>query len=247
MEQPVITNIQHFSVGDGPGIRTTVFFKGCNLHCPWCHNPENIAPDIDAVYGRMCTVEETVAEIGEDLDFYRESGGGVTLSGGEPLLQARVCREIARACKERGIPVLLDTAGNVGFSAFEEVLPYLDECYFDLKAGTEAGYGAVGGSLGLTLSNMRALTAWGIPTVVRIPVIPGFNDSEETGKAMADALAGISIKRVDLLPFHRLGSAKYKELGLSYAYARVPGMEPEKLLPLLAIFESAGFRAAVGG
>ena len=104
MKEVIITNIQHFSVGDGAGIRTTVFFKGCNLHCPWCHNPETISADIDEVYGRKCTIDDVMAEVMEDVEFYRESGGGVTLSGGESLLQAEACVEIARACREpRGI------------------------------------------------------------------------------------------------------------------------------------------------
>lgn len=243
----IITNIQHFSVGDGPGIRTTIFLKGCNLHCPWCHNPETISQDIDLLYGRGCTTDEVMAEVAEDMDFYRESGGGVTLSGGEPLLQAEGCVEIAKACEGRGIPVLLDTAGNVEFRLFERLLPYLSECYFDLKSGTEAGYRSLGGSLTLTIANLCRVSACGIPTVVRIPVIPGFNDREADALAMAEVLAGSGIKRVDLLPFHRLGSSKYKALGKKYQYAKVPPVRPEHLKPLIAVFERAGFQTAAGG
>ena len=247
MKEVIITNIQHFSVGDGAGIRTTVFFKGCNLHCPWCHNPETISADIDEVYGRKCTIDDVMAEVMEDVEFYRESGGGVTLSGGESLLQAEACVEIARACREAGIPVLLVTAGNVDFRVFEKVIPYIDECYFDLKSGTEEGYRVVGGTLKRTLDNMRAVVDSGVPTVARIPVIPGFNDSVSSAERMAEVLAGIAVKRVDLLPFHRLGSSKYTALGKTYAYRNTPTMSPEQLEPLLEIFHKRGFKAAKGG
>lgn len=247
MGEAVITDIQRFSLGDGPGIRTTVFFKGCNLHCPWCHNPETVSPDIGLHYGRRCSVEEVLAEVMEDLEFYGASGGGVTLSGGEPLLQAAACAEIAGACRQAGIPVLLDTAGNVEFGLFEKLLPYLSGCYFDLKSGTEEGYAAIGGCLARTLENMRGVVRAGIPTVARIPVIPGFNDSIRAANGMAEALGGTGIKTVDLLPFHRMGSGKYRTLGKEYLYAHTPPMEPGQLESLLAVFKSRGFRAAKGG
>ncbi len=247
MKEITITNIQHFSIGDGPGIRTTVFLKGCNLHCPWCHNPETISPDVTEQYGRICTIESIVDEIMEDVEFYQESGGGVTLSGGEPLLQADACAEIAQICGEEGIPVLLDTAGNVEFYLFEKVLPYIDECYFDLKSGTETGYAQVGGDLQWTIDNMGAVVAAGVPTVVRIPIIPGFNDSVGSAEQMTRVLAGIEIKRVDLLPFHRLGSSKYTALGKNYQYKDIATMRPEQMKDLLAIFRENGFEVAVGG
>lgn len=247
MREFTITNIQHFSVGDGPGIRTTIFMKGCNLHCPWCHNPETISPNIHELYGHKCSVEEVMVEIMEDIEFYRASNGGITLSGGEPLLQAEACAEIASACREAGISVLLDTAGNVEFAAFEKVLPYIDECYFDLKSGTEEGYTFVGGHLLSTLKNIKAVVAAGIPTVVRIPVIPGFNDSVASMQKMAEVLSGIRIKRIDLLPFHRLGSSKYTALGKEYQYAHTLPLAPEQLEPLLVILRQKGFEVAIGG
>lgn len=211
MEQAVIARVQRFSVGDGPGIRTTVFFKGCNLRCPWCHNPETLSPRPQTLYqpalcagcgrcaavcsrhrlspaghvydregcaacGRcaaacptgalaLCGERRTTAQLLEavlaDRDFYAASGGGVTLSGGEPLLQTAACAALAAACRAEGLPVLLDTAGNVGYAAFERVLPHLSACYFDLKAGTQEGYDRVGGRLDLTLENLRRLSAGG--------------------------------------------------------------------------------------
>ena len=247
MREVIITNIQHFSIGDGPGIRTTVFLKGCNLRCPWCHNPETLSAEVNEQYGRVCTTESIVNEIMEDMVFYQESGGGVTLSGGEPLLQADGCGEIAKLCSEAGVPVLLDTAGNVEFYLFEKVLPYLDACYFDLKSGTESGYAYIGGSLRRTVENIAAVTASGVPIIIRIPVIPGFNDSIEAAGQMARILAELKIKRVDLLPFHRLGSSKYTALGIDYAYKDTPTMGPEQMKDLLLIFRRNGLEAAVGG
>ncbi len=243
----VITDIQRFSLGDGPGIRTTIFFKGCNLHCPWCHNPETISPDVEMHYGRRCSTAEVLAQIMEDREFYWESGGGVTLSGGEPLLQAGACAELASACQQADIPVLLDTAGNVELGRFEKVLPYLSQCYFDLKSGTEEGYASVGGCLSRTLENIRVVVRAGIPTVARIPIIPGFNDSIQAAQGMAEVLSGTGIRRVDLLPFHRMGSGKYRALGKEYLYTHTLPIEPKQLEPLLDVFRMQGFCAVGGG
>ncbi len=247
MKEAVITNIQHFSVGDGPGIRTTVFLKGCNLHCPWCHNPETIAPQIQPLYGRNITVDEAMSEIMEDIEFYKSSGGGVTLSGGEPLLQADFCANIAHACKKQGLHVLLDTAGNVDFQQFEKVLPYIDMCYFDLKSGTEEGYRLVGGLLERTLQNMQKVSAWGVPVTVRIPIIPDFNDDLEAAEQMAALLKKLHMRYVDLLPFHRLGSSKYAALGVDYKYKDIPTMTSKQIEPLLFVFRKYGLEAAIGG
>lgn len=247
MKDITITDIQHFSVGDGPGIRTTVFFKGCNLHCPWCHNPETISFDINLLYGRRCTISEVFKEIVEDAAFYKESGGGVTISGGEPLMQAEGCSELAKSCKEHGIHVLLDTAGNVEWQTFEKVLSYIDMCYFDLKSGTEQGYSMVGGQLERTLCNMKAVIESGVLTVARIPIIPGFNDSILDAENMIEALSHTGITQVNLLPFHRLGSNKYEALGMKYTYAMTPTMKDEHLEPILSAFRCAGFEVSKGG
>ncbi len=298
MRQAVISHLQHFSVGDGPGIRTTLFFKGCNLHCPWCHNPETIhsAPEL-MFYSALCTgcgrcagkctchqiplqgrhvftrevctacgecaslcpsealvlcgkqrtVEEIMIEIRKDRDFYAASGGGVTLSGGEALLQAEACAAIAAACQKEGISVLLDTAGNTHYSAFERLLPFLNLCYFDLKSGTQAGYQTVGGSLNRTLENMSRLIADGVKTEVRIPIIPGFNDTLDDARRMADIIAQAGVKEVGLLPFHRFGSGKYEALARKYGYADICPPSQEKLEALLEIFRSGKFLVHVGG
>ncbi len=298
MKPAFLTQIQHFSVGDGPGIRTTVFFKGCNLRCPWCHNPETVtappsllcfpslcarcgrcaaccprhtlAPDgvhrFDrtgctacgscaaacptgalSLCGRPWTLPEILEEILADRDFYAASGGGVTLSGGEALLQPEACAAIASACRKEGVPVLLDTAGNTGFDAFEPLLPFLNDCYFDLKSAAPEGYRSLGGSLDRTLRNLSRLTAHGVHTVARIPVIPGFNDSlEEIGK-MAALLRAAGVTEAHLLPFHRLGSGKYAALGLPYPYADTLPPPPEHLSALLSRLRAAGLTARIAG
>lgn len=297
MHAAYISHLQHFSLGDGPGIRTTVFFKGCNLHCPWCHNPETISvkpqllfyPSLctscgkcASVCGRhtwidgehrfdrqgcdacgkctqdcpaealsLCgerqTTQKLMSHIREDWEFYAMSGGGVTLSGGEALLQADSCRELAARCSKENIPVLLDTAGCVHYGAFEKVLPYLSLCYFDLKSGTQSGYDAVGGKLDLVLENIKRLVADGVETVARIPVIPGFNDTREDALQMADALSETGIRKVHLLPFHRLGSGKYAGLGQIYSYGETLPPPATTLETMLEVFQHSGFSASKGG
>lgn len=272
MEQATISRIQRFSTGDGPGIRTTVFLKGCNLHCAWCHNPEtwSTAPEL-LVYASRCTgcgacaricpsgahrfaqgthqfersrctgcfacvdvcpssalqregrtmrADETVRVIAEDRDFYAASGGGATLSGGEPLLQPAFCAAVAAACHAQGISVLIDTAGDVPFDAFRQVLPYTDRFYVDLKGG-DAGEVArlTGANLSRVLANMTQLVKEGAAVTARIPVIPGHTDRPETARRMASLLQETGVREVGLLPFHRLGAGKYAALGRPYPYA----------------------------
>jgi len=145
-----ISNIQHFSVGDGEGIRTTVFFKGCNLRCPWCHNPENLTahPAVlqyrstgrTETLGRLVSAEEILPELLEDQDFYNESNGGVTFSGGEAMLQASELVSLARILKENGISVLVDTAGCVNYSSFQKLNPFVAGYLFDFKTAEEDKY-----------------------------------------------------------------------------------------------------------
>ena len=286
----VITNIQHFSIGDGPGIRTTVFFKGCNLKCMWCHNPETIAKEKQLLFyssyckkcgscekvcpvsavkhgdngpqisrdrcllcgkctavcpakaldisGRTVTVQDVWSEIQEDLSFYRNSGGGVTLSGGEPMLQPVFVKEIVKVCKEHGVSVILDTAGNVPAERFTGLLPFVNEFYFDIKAPSEETYRAcTGGSFALALQNLRYLLSQNAAVTVRIPVIPGVTDSEEACSQIAQALRGAGATTVNLLPFHRYGKGKYRALGLPDPYeGRVPPT-PETMARLKKIFE----------
>lgn len=234
-----ISNIQHFSVGDGAGIRTTVFFKGCNLRCPWCHNPENLtaepvcmkytAINKSEVCGRKVLVEEIMPELLEDFDFFVESGGGVTFSGGEVMLQACEASELAKALKEKGVSVLIDTAGSVPYSTFARMNEYADGYLYDIKTADEQKYREIGADPEKVVGNLKRLMQEGRQVQVRIPLIPGFNTDEKSVSGICMLLKGIGVESVDLLPFHRLGSSKYEALGLEYAYKDCQPIPKEKL------------------
>lgn len=221
-----ISDIQHFSTGDGDGIRTTVFFKGCNLRCPWCHNPETISAlpqrlrqgGHDKLCGRKLTVGEVASELMWDYEFYVESGGGVTLSGGEVMLQSQGAAALCAVLRERGISIVIDTAGNVPYESFERLNSFGVEYYYDWKANRAEYESVVGGDWELIYGNLKRLIADGQRVLVRIPFIPGFNDSDEYIDKMCSSLTSAGVKRVELLPFHRLGSSKYTALGLDYRY-----------------------------
>lgn len=223
-----ISNVQHFSVGDGAGIRTTVFFKGCNLRCPWCHNPENLsakpavlryrATGKTEILGNEITVEELLPELLEDREFYESSGGGVTLSGGEVLLQAPGAAALTAALREAGIGVLVDTAGCVPYSAFEQLRGLVSGYLYDYKTADKAKYAQIGGDLHRVEENLARLLAAGEQVQLRIPLIPDFNTDPESADAICSALKKIGVEAVELLPFHRLGSGKYEAMGLSYPY-----------------------------
>ncbi len=253
MNKGFISDIQHFSTGDGEGIRTTVFFQGCNLHCPWCHNPETIPlcgttlnyPNLTKISGKEMTLDEIMKCILDDLDFYKESGGGVTFSGGEPLLQSEFCRELAKSCRSADINVIVDTAGCVSYDKFEHVIPYTDTFFFDLKAvNADTYHNVTGGSFELIYDNLKRLAVVS-NVVVRIPVIPDHNSSEDIMQKYAVLLENILIKRVDLLPFHRLGSSKYEALGLKYNYSNYKSSRAENIAGYENIFKAHGISCMI--
>ncbi len=226
-----VSSIQHFSVGDGDGIRTTVFLKGCNLRCPWCHNPETIDPSPTIFRyahktmenGRMMRMEEILAEALEDKDFYG-ADGGVTVSGGEPLLQAEGVAALVRDLLAEGVPTVIDTAGCIPYAAFERLGQDVHTYFFDLKACDAVGYHAVGGDFDRVYGNLCRLIADGRRVRVRIPLIPRFNDAPAYSDRMCRILCAAGATEVDLLPFHRLGSGKYTAMGLDYRYRDEPPM-----------------------
>ena len=285
----LISHLQHFSTGDGPGIRSTVFFQGCNLHCEWCHNPEaipkqpvllfyrercigcgrcahvcpagvheisasghtidrsrctlcgrcvkNCPSDALQLSGKEYTLSEVLQFIREDTDFYVVSGGGVTFSGGEPLLQADFCAALAKECVKSEVSVLIETAGNVGYTAFQTVLPYVSQFYYDLKGSNDENYKEkTGGSFRLAINNLTRLVLDGADVTVRIPIIPGYNDSPEYCQRVAEILQSTEVKTVHLLPFHRLGSTKYLAMDSDYRYLNTHPPTITKMNELLSIF-----------
>ena len=241
-----VCNIQRFSTGDGPGIRTTVFLKGCPMRCPWCHNPETQSPlkqtlhfkaaDKTVSYGAEAAAEEIARDVCEDIEFYKESGGGVTVSGGEPMLQADGVAELARILRGRGVSTLIDTAGFVPWSSFETVLPEVNEYYYDVKSGSAEKYTMIGGVLEVISDNLKRLIRAGADVTVRIPFIPGFNSSEEDIKRICEVVTGAGADRAYLLPFHRLGASKYEALGIDYAYKDIKPPDAETVVAAAEIY-----------
>ena len=253
--QATISDVQRFSTDDGPGIRTTVFFKGCNLKCAWCHNPEtqsekpqilyyknkcthcgacekvckfalqacvacgecaNVCPnDARQISGKTYTVQTLFDELKKDALFYQTSGGGVTFSGGECMLQINFLENILRLCKQNGISTAVDTAGAVAFSQFERILPYTDLFLYDIKAATNNMHKRyVGADNTLIKENLKKLCERGARVWVRIPTIVGVNATDEEMRAINALIKDCGkVERVELLPYHTLGGHKYEALG----------------------------------
>jgi pyruvate formate lyase activating enzyme len=248
----LIFNIQRFSLHDGSGIRTIVFFKGCNLRCKWCANPESLSVQPESIngeqVGRYYTLDEIMAEILKDKPFYDKSNGGVTLSGGEPLLQADFAAALCDALHAEGISVGIETAANVSLDVFLSVLKKCDFAYIDLKHWNCDKYRqGTGVDNSRILANIREALKLGIPVTIRIPMIPGFNDSEEDARAFAALLKELGAKSVHVLPFHQLGENKYKKYGITYAYSGVPQLHEEDAAVFANILSSAGLSVQIGG
>jgi len=295
----IVFNIQRFSVHDGPGIRTTVFLKGCTLHCFWCHNPESIRlkPDLQfypercvgcghcvaacpngvhvlengqhtmlrercavcgkcveecysqalTMAGKPMSVEAVVEEVLRDREFYRVTGGGVTLSGGEPALQARFSHAILAACHAEGIHTVVETAANVPWEDLALVLSETDQVLLDVKLmDSERHREAVGSRNERILANARKMDALGIPLVVRVPVVPGVNDNEEDIRAIAAfARTLANARELVLIPFHRLGEGKYHSLGLDYRAHGLATPARERLEALASRARESGLEARV--
>ncbi len=215
----LIFDIQRNSIVDGPGIRTTVFFKGCNLRCAWCHNPESQSREPELLNGNICgrkmTADEILKEILKDKAFYAASGGGVTFSGGECMLYPEKLRKILILCRKNGIHTAIDTAGLVSWESFLRVIPYTDMILYDIKCADDALHKKfTGASNRVIIQNLRRLSAkFQGELVIRVPVIGGFNDSEAEMKKISKLISGIKYSRIELLPYHKLGEDKYHALG----------------------------------
>ena len=227
-----IFDIQRYSIHDGRGIRTIVFLKGCVLRCRWCCNPESQEYGIQTMHvqgkpktiGRDVTVAEVLYELEKDRAYYRRSGGGLTLSGGESLCQPAFARDLLRAARDVGIHTAMESMGCADYKVIEGILPYLDQYLMDIKHINPVKHKEfTGRSNELMLENARKIAASGMTELsIRVPVIPTFNDTPEEIRdiaGFADKLPGV--KRIYLLPYHRLGQDKYEGLGREYLMKQI--------------------------
>lgn len=235
-----IFDVQRYSIHDGPGIRTIVFLKGCVLRCQWCCNPESQeykiqtmkTPDGVKTMGRDVTVREMIKLVEKDRPYYYRSGGGMTLSGGECLCQPEFARDLLRAAKERGINTAIESMACVPWKNIEMVLPYLDTYLMDIKhTNQEKHKQFTGKPNGLALENARKVALSGQTNlVIRVPVVPTFNDSVEEIKSIASFASTLpGVKKIHLLPYHRLGQDKYDWLGREYKLPEILPPEPEHM------------------
>jgi pyruvate formate lyase activating enzyme len=302
--QGLIFDIRKYSLHDGPGVRTTVFFKGCPLECRWCCNPESQSGRPELVWvgerclgcdqclsaceqaalrtapgggkaidrercdccgvcarrcpgealnliGRRVTVEEVLAEVTRDALYFEASGGGLTLSGGEPLAQPEFAAELLRRYKheEKGGHTAVETCGFVAWPVIERVAPDVDLFLYDLKhLDPDEHRRLTGQDNRLVLDNARRLAAAGHGLVMRLPLIAGVNDRREQLEAAADFILSLpGVRRLDLLPYHRLGEPKYRRLGKAYALEGEPSLDGRQVARAVEILAAKGLEVTIGG
>lgn len=261
MTTGTIFKIKRYALHDGPGIRTTVFLKGCPLSCRWCHNPEGIDPQIQTMPRRTSsgTVHETVGtvvgvdalvkEIEKDVLFYDESGGGVTVSGGEPLGQPEFLDALLAACNHLEIHAAIDTSGFAPAAVVDRILPRVQLVLFDLKVMDDERHRRYTGvSNRIVLENLTRIADSGTPLRIRLPLIPGMTDGDSNlTESLRFAATLKALDGIDLLPFHRIGEGKYRRLGLADHMAGVAPPSPARVAEIKRIVERAGFAATIGG
>ena len=289
MHSGLVFNVQRFSLYDGPGLRSTVFIKGCPLRCAWCHNPEGQSPSQEFVRLRhrcmsceRCSEEElaqpavcgrdasdveacptgALQAVGETMDaatlartllrdriFFDESGGGVTFSGGEPLLQAVFVAEAMRRLQDEGVHTALDTCGFARWDDLRDAAAHASLVLYDLKLMDDARHkAATGVSNDVILQNLDALTKVHSAIWIRVPIIPGVNDDEANLDATAAFVGPLpGIQRVDLLPYHPTGEAKFARAGMNYSLHGTASPSHDRLESLAAHFRARGLHTTIGG
>ncbi len=254
-----IFDIQRYSIHDGIGIRTIVFLKGCALRCRWCCNPESQSFDGETmtvngrskVYGRDVTVREVMQTVRRDMPYYSRSDGGLTLSGGESLLQPEFAEALLRAGKALGVNTAMESMGFAKYETIEKILPWLDTYLMDIKhmdPGKHAQW--CGRENTMMVDNARKIAASGkTELIIRVPVVPGFNDTEKELMDIARFAASLpGVEEIDLLPYHNFGEGKYTGLGREYPMGRAERPRPERMEEFKASIERAtGLYCQIGG
>jgi len=262
----IIFDIKRFAIHDGPGIRTTVFLKGCPLRCAWCHNPESISAAICEVpktvrigdksitenetVGREITVGALMHELEKEKIFMEESGGGVTFSGGEPTFQHKFLSEVLIACKHAGMHTAVDTSGYVRWEILEEISKNTDLFLYDLKIMDEELHRKFTGVPNkLIHENLQKLLEIGKSVYVRIPMVPEVSFSETNIQQTLNFLSGFSpkLELINLLPFHNTASHKYERFEMEKAFSDMKSMDKKELEVIKKQFEKAGFQVKIGG
>ncbi len=270
-----IFNIQRYSLNDGVGIRTVVFFKGCKLHCPWCCNPEslsfspetmkktdiclnrascpkdpNLCPSGAFVeVGKYYTVDELVDEVKRDSIFFDTSGGGITFSGGEVLWQHQFVSIALQKLHNQGFHTAIETCGNAPREHLEAILPHVDEVLFDLKIlDRDIAFNTLGANLEWILENFKYVANSGKKLIARIPLIPSFTATEENIKLIVEFLTPLeNVSEVHLLPYHRYGIKKYEYLDMEYKIPTILPPSEEAVKAIAKKFEILNKKIIVGG
>lgn len=252
-----IFDIQRYSIHDGGGIRTIVFLKGCPLRCKWCCNPEGQHYNVEKmtlggkekIVGQDVTVGEIIDIVERDRIYYRRSGGGLTLSGGESLTQPDFAVALLKTAKERGINTAMESTGFADFSVISRYLPYLDLYLMDIKHMNSAKHKEFTSQPNeLILENAKKITDAGTRLIVRTPVIPTFNATkEEIGEIAKFASSLKGVTQMHILPYHRIGTDKYKGLNRDYSLTGIEPPSKELMNELLEVVDSYGLKGQIGG
>lgn len=247
--QGIIFNIKRFAFHDGPGIRTTIFLKGCPQKCWWCHNPESWNLKISNGFGEKKTDEEILLEIEKEIVFYDKSGGGVTFSGGEPLFQPEFLEALLDKCMEKEIHITLDTSGCVSPRIFNPIIDKIDLFLYDLKIMDDNNHiKYTGTSNKYVLENLKALSKKGKEVVIRFPMIPGITDTDENLVAVAAFVSSLKgIHNIDVLPYHTIAEEKYRRMKIENKMACILPPSSERIQEVKKKFESFGLKEKIGG
>jgi pyruvate formate lyase activating enzyme len=264
----VIFDLKKYAIHDGPGIRTTVFFKGCPLACWWCHNPEGRDPRPQAISGSAAKTRRYVRdpclegmigyevsvgylleEIAKDVVFYDRSGGGLTVSGGEPFMQPEFLRALLTASGKQGIGAAVDTSGYVPWETIETVLDFTDLFLYDIKLiDDDLHRKYTGVSNRIILDNLRRLIAAGATVLPRIPLIPGVTDTYENIEAIVSFFSGVDgIREVSVLPYNKIAEDKLRRFEIPSRLGRLAVQDERELERIGHRFEAGGYRVRYGG